>query len=641
MKKPNEVSVNGAASDLRSMLLYRARVDGFAPAILERGKCPLDCAGLLEQVEKIGKHLRARGITRADRVAVVVSERAQACVAYLGAAAHAVAVPMNPAGTAEELAALMVRVNVKAVIASYGMPALDHAVAATDVLLMRLTPNTITSGLFSFPDEGESKLGFDDLPAEPGTLAAILMSSGTTSTPKAIPLTHQHILRRGQCEAKNLRMTPADVCLNFRPTHLTSNLSVSFISVLMSGGAVMLPNQFDADGTFADIADFGVTWFNAGPAHYKALITAADRDPKALSNSRLRFTRSSSTPLEPPLQDRVEALFGVPCLQNYATTETGLIACNPLPPRERRPGTVGIPTGCELRICDDDGQVLPVGSEGEIVVRGPLVFDGYDGDRTLNAVSFTHGWFRTGDLGRIDDAGYLVLSGRRHDVINRGGQKVSPIEVEAGLCRHPSVADAVCVPQTHPTLGSVPVAAVVIHEDHIFDPQAILLSLREIMPAFKLPARLVACEKVPRDPVGKILRDQATAAFGTSPLSNTAAPQVVSKAPTATAVETSLNRYLAALWAHTLGVGDVDRDTDFFTLGGDSLQALGLLMEVEELTGTQLEVDDMAGRAATVNAMAAQILLKRTQHSTAIQHRALPGTHRNPSGSDRLQNTLS
>lgn len=607
----NELGSCHEGADLYSMIAMQARRYGDSPAILSPGKKHLGYAGMALHLAAIGRQFRALGLMRTDRVAIVVKERPQACLAYLSAAAHCIAVPLDPNATAAELTKTLRRIKARAVIGSPSLPALEEASKAANITLLRLTPDPETAALFSLPAcDGQAAASDAENPSA-DAIAAILMSSGTTSEPKAIPLSHRIVLARGRRVATHLQLTQGDVCLSFRPTHLTSTLSVSLASVLVSGSAVVLPDGFDVDRFFTDLVDFDVTWFNAGPAHSSAILDRAPMHDDALTKSRLRFVRSSSTSLDPAMQSRIEALFGVPCIQSYSSTETGPIACNPLPPAIRRPGTVGVAMGSEIRICAADGTELPPGSEGEIRLRGPLVFAGYDEDPARTQAAFSDGWYKTGDLGRLDDLGYLTLCGRLNDVINRGGQKVSPVEVETVLTQHPAVADAVCFPQKHPTLGSVPAAAVVVRAGFPFDPAEILHFLRDRLSSYKLPVRIVQCDVVPRGPVGKILRNDASVAFAALNDTVISQPAIV---PTA---EVALSRHLAMLWAGVLGQADVDLDTDFFTLGGDSLRAVNLLLDVEELTGVHLDLEDMAGLASSVNAMAALIRKRRAMTPTA------------------------
>jgi acyl-CoA synthetase (AMP-forming)/AMP-acid ligase II/aryl carrier-like protein len=301
---------------------------------------------------------------------------------------------------------------------------------------------------------------------------------------------------------------------------------------------------------------------------------------------KLRFLRSSSSPLPPPLAAELEALFGVPVLQAYGMTEAShQIACNPLPPGRTRPGSVGLPTGTEIRIVGQDGRVLPRGERGEVCVTGPGVFGGYADNPEANRTSFIDGLFRTGDEGYLDDEGYLFLTGRLKEMINRGGEKISPAEIDMVLLDHPSVAQAVCFATPHPTLGEDIAAAVVARPGAALDPAALQDFVADRVAPYKVPQRVFVLAALPKGPTGKVLRREVAAQLTAPPggLPASAAPP-----PVADDREDQLRR----VWREVLAVAEVSPDDDYFAIGGDSLRAVTIINKAKAL-GVELTMVDL------------------------------------------------
>ncbi len=265
-----------------------------------------------------------------------------------------------------------------------------------------------------------------------------------------------------------------------------------------------MPDEF-----FRDIVEFGVTWYTGGPAHHRAILDRLDQNREAVSRSKLRFVRSAGYALSAELQENIEASLGVPCIQKYGSSEAGPISCNPMPPGLRKPGTTGLVQDCEVRLVDSDGNET---REGEIIVKGAGVFSGYD-DEALNREAFMGDWFRTGDVGYFDESGYLVISGRLKEIINKGGQKISPQEVEGAFLAHPGVSDALCFPIPHRTLGQTAGLAIVPAADHAPS----LMELREFaagrLAGYKIPALIIQTEKIPEAISGKRSRALAAELF--------------------------------------------------------------------------------------------------------------------------------
>jgi len=266
------------------------------------------------------------------------------------------------------------------------------------------------------------------------------------------------------------------------------------------------------------------------------------------------------------LQCRMEALWDVPVIQGYGITETaGQVACNPLPPEARKAGSVGRPVGADLRVTDAKGDALPVGQAGAVMVRGPSVFGGYEDAPDLNASAFRDGWFDTGDLGWFDHDGYLFLTGRSTEMINRGGEEISPFEIEQALACLPGVAQAVAYPVAHPTLGENVHAAVVPSRDCTVDGQALRSALFGVIAVFKIPACIHVIDRIPQGAGGKVqrrsLQHQVAALL----------PDLQAEVPL-----TPLESQIAALFAQVLMQPAIEFDANFLAIGGDSLSAAAM-----------------------------------------------------------------
>lgn len=352
---------------------------------------------------------------------------------------------------------------------------------------------------------------------------------------------------------------------------------------------------FDGHLFFAWIDEFGPTLYVAVPAVYRVVLEAVARRD-GTPRSRLRFIGSESATLPVALESGLEAAFGLPVIQGYGLTETGLVAQTPLPPGERRAGAVGIPVDCEIaflqgeRMCSESGQV------GEIAVRGPGVFGGYEGDQEANREAFCDGWFRTGDLGYLDGDGYLFVVGRTKELINRGGTKVSPTLVDAALLRHPSVRDAATFPVPHPTLGEDVLAAVVSREGDAVTPQQLRDFAFEQLPEFAVPSRIVTVDELPRTPRGKFKRRELAQVLARQ-------LRVVYRPP-----RDDSERLVARYFAEALGRTAVGAFDHFFELGGDSLRGTQLVLRMNADLVAHLEVATLF-RRPTVAEFAVELAL--------------------------------
>ncbi len=414
---------------------------------------------LVALVDRVGGALRAIGIGPQDAVAIVMPNGPEMAAAFLAVASAATAAPLNAAYREDEFDFYLEDLQAKALIILGGAESPARAVAARRGLrVIELTPDLNgPAGAFTlsvpFADHGPMQ-------PDPDHIALVLHTSGTTSRPKIVPLRQRNLAASARHIAQTLALTPADRSLVIMPLFHIHGLIGALLSSIYAGASVHCPPGFNALKFFGWLDEAKATWYSAVPTMHQTVLARAERNAEILARRRLRFIRSSSASLPPAVMKALEETFGCPVIESYGMTEaTHQMASNPLPPAPRKPGSVGIAAGPEVAIMDNDGNLLPRGSTGEIVIRGPNVTAGYANNPKANAEAFTHGWFRTGDQGIMDAEGYLSLTGRLKEIINRGGEKIAPREVDDVIMDHPAVAQVVTFGMPHEKLGEDVAAA--------------------------------------------------------------------------------------------------------------------------------------------------------------------------------------
>jgi acyl-CoA synthetase (AMP-forming)/AMP-acid ligase II len=338
-------------------------------------------------------------------------------------------------------------------------------------------------------------------PGRPDDPALLLHTSGTTSRPKQVPLLQRNLTAQAASIASHYGLGEHDVSFCPMPLFHVHGIVASTLAQISVGGTVVVPRRLVPGRFWAQAREHGMTWYSASPTPHQKLIARLDEPPVTL-----RFVRSCSSALSPELMREVEDRLGVPILEAYGMTEaTHQMTSNPLPPDERLPGSVGVSAGAEVRIVDDDGRDVPAGEPGEVAIRGPGLTPGYLGNEQANAEAFFDGWFRTGDIGVLLN-GYLWLKGRRKEMINRGGENISPHEVEAVLVSHPLVAEAVAFSVPDPKYGERVAAAVVLGGE--LSAEELRRHARESLAAFKVPDTIYPVAEIPRTPTGKVQRSR-------------------------------------------------------------------------------------------------------------------------------------
>jgi acyl-CoA synthetase (AMP-forming)/AMP-acid ligase II len=483
-----------------------------APAITAPGRPALSYAGLRSHVQATVAILNRLGIGRNDPLAIVLPNGPEMASAFVSIGAGATTAPLNPAYQSKEFEFYLSDLGAKALLVERGSSsaAIQVALAAGIPLLEVVMEPNAPAGLFEirpFPGTTPSTSRAQGGMAHPDDTALVLHTSGTTSRPKMVPLSQANICASAANIRRTLELVPGDRCLNIMPLFHIHGLMAAVLATLSAGASVFCTPGFNALQFFSWLSESRASWYTAVPTMHQAILERTARNQQILHDAQLRFIRSSSSSLPPTIFHELEATFGVPVIEAYGMTEAShQMTSNPLPPKQRKPGTVGVPFGLEVAIMDEKGDLLPQGSTGEIVIRGENVTHGYANNPQANAASFTNGWFRTGDQGVKDIDGYLSIQGRLKEIINRGGEKVSPREVDEVLMEHPAVQQAVTFAMPHPKLGEEVAAAVVLRPGAQVGEQALRDFAKERLAAFKVPRKIVILDEIPKGATGKLQR---------------------------------------------------------------------------------------------------------------------------------------
>ena len=495
---------------LRHLLDSGADLD---PAIITPDGSVLSHGDLRAEVDRLVGQLRSLGLGIRDRIAIVMPNGPEMALAFLAAACTGCAAPLNPKYRTEELRFYLEDLGTKALITRP-----DDSGDAARTAAGEAHAGVLSVTLTGFAADGPGSTDLTASSPEPTPLpgsgepaaedvALVLHTSGTTSRPKIVPLQQRHLARSAAGIAESLVLTAADRSLQVMPLFHIHGLLAGLLAPLSAGGSVACTEGFDAFRFFAQLKELRPTYYTAVPTMHQMAIARSARHRDAARNAGLRFVRSSSASLPEPVLQELGELFGSPVIEAYGMTEaTHQMCANPLPPAVAKPRSVGIPTGIELAVLDGDNRLLAAGERGEVSIKGPTVIDGYENNPDANEAAFTDGWFRTGDEGYVDNDGYLFLTGRLKEQINRGGEKVSPLEVDEALLRIPSVAQAVTFAVPHPKLGEEVAAAVVAADGADIDERQLRRSLSQSLAAFKVPRRILILDELPKGPTGKLQR---------------------------------------------------------------------------------------------------------------------------------------
>jgi acyl-CoA synthetase (AMP-forming)/AMP-acid ligase II len=461
----------------------------------------IDHAMLAREVDRLADQLRRTGLGPSDRIAVVLGNGPEMALVLLAVMSVGCSAPLNPKYREDEFRFYLDDLGAAAMITVEGASPAADAAAPEGLIPIHLHGEGLAIDLVPAGSRPASSASGRRPTADDHAL--VLHTSGTTSRPKIVPLRQRNLAASARNIATHLQLTPADRSLEVMPLFHIHGIMAGLLAPLSAGASVVCTPGFDAFKFHRWLDELQPTYYSAVPTMHQMVIARA---PKPRPTT-LRFTRSSSAALPGPVLDDLHALFGVPVVESYGMTEAShQMTCNPLPPAATKPGSVGIATGIEVAILDKANSLLPPGERGEVGIRGATVVDGYENNPSANEAAFTAGWFRTGDEGMLDEDGYLFLTGRLKEQINRGGEKISPVEIDEVMLGHPAVAEAVAFAIPHDKLGEEVGAAVVLSDGHELDERELKRYLSERLVAFKVPRTIVFVSEIPKGATGKIQR---------------------------------------------------------------------------------------------------------------------------------------
>ncbi len=537
-----------------------------APALSTPDQRSLSFGQLQRLVTNTVSGLQSHGFDSQSRLAIVLRNSPQMAAAFLALAAGFVCAPLNPASQAYDFELNLRDLRPQALIVESGVDSPVREVARSlGIVVIELTPRPSNgAGWFTLWDEHSGTIDESLLPQSTAP-ALLLPTSGTTSRPKLVPLSQANLCASARHIARTLQLSPADRCLNVMPLFHIHGLIGAVLSSLSAGASVVCTSGWDSQSFFECLKQPGVSWYTAVPTIHQSILSAAAERGNKIEH-RLRFVRSSSAALPTAVFDALESLFGVPAIESYGMTEASHQMCsNPLPPGIRKKGSVGLPAGPEVVILNENGDLLGANQNGELAIRGLNVTSGYVDNPEANTASFNNGWFLTGDQGYRDEDGYFFLTGRLKEMVNRGGEKIAPREVDEVFLQHPAVEQAIAFAIPHPRLGEDLAVAVVLRTQAIADQRELRdFALNRLAPQ-KVPSRIVFVPSIPKGPTGKLRRIGLHEALSDS-------LKVEFQPP-----ESSAELAIANVWKSILNCEEIGRFDNFFYLGGDSLLATRVL----------------------------------------------------------------
>jgi acyl-CoA synthetase (AMP-forming)/AMP-acid ligase II/thioesterase domain-containing protein/acyl carrier protein len=611
-----------AKQSIEHLIRANARHAPSAPSIVSAAGDALTWTQLVEQLEQTHAALRAFGFGPEDRIAVALENGPVLAAAFLTVAACVPCAPLNPMYSADEFAFYLDDLHAQALITSRtAARSAAEAAARLGIPVLKCETDESAPGRFTLkcPLQGRKSaagsVGGD-------SVALLLHTSGTTSKPKLVPLRQRNLIASARNMVETLRLSATDRCLNLMPLFHIHGLVGGLLAPLAAGGSAVCPPTFRPGTFLTALRSTRPTWYTAVPTIHRATVAEAAQQEEIIERCGLRFIRSSSAPLPASLYAELVRIFRVPVLEAYSMTEAAhQMTCNPLQPGKQKPGTVGVPAGPEVAVIDESGKLLPAGETGEVVIRGPTIMSGYEANPEANAGAFVGGWFRTGDLGRFDSDGYLVLTGRIKEQINRGGEKIAPLEIDKVLLSHPGVSEVATFGFAHPTLGEEIAAAVVLRTQCDATPAQLQAFLREHLAPFKVPRRILIVEKIPKGPTGKIQRRQLGRLLGL----NAAESRETREIDEAREQGASLELELLQLWQRMLGCNSIGLDDDFFEKGGDSLRAIQMLLEFEKMVGHSIP-ETILFQSSTIRGLAKDVVELNFSRATPLVHVQPKGT---------------
>ena len=462
--------------------------------------------------EKISRQLAATNVKNSDRAAIVLPNGPLMASSFLSISSYMSAAPLNPSYKQEEFEFYLDDLKPKFLLVEPNSKSLAVIAAKNlniPVFEMKISDNQPlgTFELFDKETDYKNPNDYDE--------ALVLHTSGTTSRPKIVPLSNLNIFTSAVNISKSLKLTADDHCLNIMPLFHIHGLIAVLSASAKVGASVCASNGFNAL-KFLDLAETqNITWYSGVPTMHQAILLRAQKNSDKAKKLNLRFIRSSSASLPPAIFEQLNDIFETPVIEAYGMTEaTHQMASNPLPPAIQKPGLVGMPAGPEICIMNDKNEKLPEGEIGEICIKGDNVTNGYENNPEANKQSFVNNWFRTGDEGFFDEDGYLKISGRLKEIINKGGEKISPLEVDNILMDFPPIDQALCFGYKDKMLGEDIAVAIKLKENKSCTEDDIKSYANEKLAKFKIPKKIFIVEDIPKGATGKLQRIGLAKKFG-------------------------------------------------------------------------------------------------------------------------------
>jgi len=556
-------------------LIFNGNQNPDHPAIETPGYQPLTYRDLRKQVLLVMKTLNSMGFGRNDRIAVIMPGGPVTAVLGIAVMAGFTHTPLNPQYQEPEFLAIFPRLKVKAIIVQKNnKTAARSAALSCNIPIIEITPLPDQAGIFemgmSISDDGKEVLF-----AQAEDTAIVMQTSGTTSLPKIVPLTQKQVCKSVIILRSHINISSQDKSLHIVPHFHLLGVIGTLLVPLLGGGTVICTKDFIPSDFLTFLRNYQPTFYIAGPAHHQAILHELKKvPPSELKNNSLKYIRSISAPLPAYVRHDLETLLGAPTIESYAMTESPNITLN----LSRKEGSVGIPIIESLIIMDEEGTRLGTFESGEVAIRGEVVFSGYEDAPDENASAFLNGWFRTGDMGYVDDEGYLYLTGRKKELINKGGEKISPAEIDQVLMTHPAVKQAMSFRVNDPVLGEDIAAMIVVENQNTGEEELRRFLLERLIP-FKVPRRIYFVDEIPKGPTGKLLRYVGTERYNTNACEEAQTFRLTKKT---ISPDLSLNQErLMQIWKGILDIESLSPDDDFFRCGGNSLAAIELLIKIQ------------------------------------------------------------
>jgi len=571
---------------LHELIERQARVFSDSVAIMAPDRTPLTYRGLSLLTTYMHTVLRGIGIKHNDRVAIILPNGPEAATAFLGVSSYCASAPLSSEHKQEEFAYFLSRLKARAIIVQRGHE--TNAIPAArskDIHVLELVPELQNSaGSYSFQPNVSYPTDVGKTLPQPSDVALLLFTSGTTSTPKLVPLTHRNICNSIYNISKSLELTENDRCLNIMPLYHAHAIFTPLLASLQVGGTIICSPGFNEKHFFSWLFEEQPTWYSAVPTIHQSILRSYRQGEKIKLAKSLRFIRSASSSLPPTVYKELREIFDVPVIEAYGLSEAAsVVTTNPLPPKAQKVGSVGTRIGTDVEIISEEGKFLSANEVGEIIIRGASVMSSYDylSAEVVEEERFIDNWFKTGDQGYFDDEGYLFIVGRTKEIINRGGKKVVPLEVDNICLSHPLVDQAVTFGVPHPTLGEDVVTAIVHHKDAQISDIEVRRYLSMTLADFKIPSQIIFVEEIPKSSTGKVRRNELGLLFKNKLRMNFVTPR------------NDIENIISGVWTQILAVEQVGIDDNFFGLGGDSLLLAQVHAKICDLLDLNIPIVDL------------------------------------------------